>query len=119
AVPERNAEMLRHVGRAWDLVGRGCVAREMPVLGEDKLFGREPAHALHEAALDLANVDRRIERLADVVDDVDARDLHLASGDVDYDLGAGGPVREIVERPAGCGFFVPVNFRRAVETRDD
>src|SRR3712207_8535932 len=44
-----------------DLVGRRRM-REEPSFGvEDELLGREPAHALHEAALDLADVDRRVQ----------------------------------------------------------
>ena len=32
---------------------------EPPLLVEDQFLGGEPAHALHEAALDLADVERR------------------------------------------------------------
>ena len=38
-----------------------------------QLFGRQPAHALDERALDLAEVDRRVERAADVVQHVGAQ----------------------------------------------
>ena len=39
----------------------GAWVSRRPFGVEDELLGREPAHALHEAALDLADVDRRVE----------------------------------------------------------
>ena len=80
-----------------------------------QLLGRQPAHALDEAALDLAEVDRRIDRAADVVQEVGAQHPVLAGERIDDDLGHGGAVGEIVERPAaGAGAVVP-DLGRAVE----
>ena len=54
----------RHVAAAGDLVGRRPVRAQM-ALGRPTTSSsrREPAHALHEGALDLAEIDRGIERL--------------------------------------------------------
>ena len=83
---EPRVEDRRHVGGDRDLVGRRRVGGQ-PSLGVvDQLFGRQPAHALDEAALDLADVERRIDRGADVVQEVGAQDLHLAGQRVDRDL---------------------------------
>jgi hypothetical protein len=44
------------------------VRLERPGLVPPQLLGGEPAHALDEAALDLAEVDRGIEGAADVAE---------------------------------------------------
>jgi hypothetical protein len=72
------------------------------LLVPDQLLGRQPAHPLDEPALDLPDVDRGVQRLAAVVQDVGAQDLVLAGQRVDDHLVAGGPVGEVEERPA-CG----------------
>ena len=71
-----------------------------PSLLEDQLLGGEPAHALHEAALDLADVDGRIQRAADIVQDVDAQEPVLARERIDDHLRAGRAIGEVEERPA-------------------
>ena len=89
--------------------------QEPPLGVEDQLLGGEPAHALHEAALDLADVDRRVQRAPAIVQDVDAHDPVLAGEGVDDDLGAGRPVGEVEERPAAALGPVPGDLRRLVE----
>ena len=69
---KRDAEIGRHVGGDRNLVGGGRMREQAALLVEDQLLGGEPAHALHEAALDLADIDGRIQRASDIVEDVDA-----------------------------------------------
>ncbi len=80
-----------------------------------QLLGGEPAEPLDEAALDLADIDRRVQRAAAIVQDVDALDAGLARERVDGGLGAGGAVGEVVERVAPPRVAVPVDRRRLVE----
>ena len=65
-----------------------------------QLFRREPAHSLDEAALDLAHVDRRVQRLADIVQNVDAQQPIFAGQRVHDYFGHRGTVAKIVERHA-------------------
>ena len=44
---------------------------EPALVVEHQFLGGEPAHALHEAALDLADIDGGIEGAADIMQDVD------------------------------------------------
>ena len=88
------------VGRR-DLVGAGRVRGELARLRmPHQLLGGEPAHALDERALDLADVDRRVQRAADVVQHVGAQQAPLAGERVHRDLGHGRAVAEVVERLA-------------------
>ena len=71
----RAASTRKSLGRVADrrdLVGARRVREEPALARPTQLLAREPAHALHEAALDLAAVDARVQRVADVVEDVDA-----------------------------------------------
>ena len=80
-----------------------------------QLLGGEPAHALHKAALNLANVDGRVDGAAHVVQDVHPQHPVLPGQGVDGDLGAGGAVGKVIKRSAGeCGLVV-VDFGGAVE----
>jgi hypothetical protein len=54
----------------------GACVISRPVCVPDQLFGRQPAHALDERAFDLADVHRRVQRAADVVQDVGAQHFH-------------------------------------------
>ena len=58
---------------------------------EDHLFGGDETEPLDVAALDLADVDRRVRRPAGVVEDVGAQYGELAGQDVDLDLRDGEP----------------------------
>ena len=90
-------------------------ARRAVVRMPDELFHRQPAHALDEAALDLADVDRRVERPAGVVQDVRGEQLPFAGERVDDDLAHRRAVGEVVERPALHRLAVPRQARRRVE----
>ena len=88
-----------------------------PLAVPDQLLGGEPARALHVAALDLAHVQRGVQRGAAVVEDVGPQDAVLAGQRVDDDLGHRRAVGEVEERPArapGCG---PIRGRAWRRTR--
>ena len=82
----------------------------------DQLLGGQPAHALHEATLDLADVDGRVDAAAHVVQDVHGQHPALAREGVDGDLGHRRAIGEVVERPPQHGDLVVVDLGRAVET---
>src|ERR1700722_15187602 len=95
AVEQRDTEIGWHIGCAGDLVGRRRMGEQPALVVEPQLLGSEPTHALDEPALDLADVDRRIERAADVVKDVDALDFVFAGQRGDGDFGAGRAIGEV------------------------
>ena len=89
-----------------------------PLRVENQFLSGEPAHALHETALDLADIDRRIEGASDIVQDVHAPQPVLARQRVDDDFRARGSVGEIEERPARCALArSQVMLRRLVVAR--
>jgi hypothetical protein len=80
-----------------------------------QLLRRQPAEPLDEAALDLPHVDRRIERSADIMKDVDTQDPALPRERVDGDLAHRRAIGEVVERPTPPLIPVVVDVRRGVE----
>ena len=83
----------------------------------DQFLGREPARALHVSALNLADVQRRVQRGARVMQDVSAQNAVFAGQRVDHHFGAGGTIGEVVERPPASGDAVPFDVGRFVESR--
>ncbi len=61
--------------------------------------------------LRLAEVERRVQRLADIVDDIGPLDLVLTGQRVDADLGAGGSVGEVIEWTPPPFGATPVDLR--------
>jgi hypothetical protein len=82
-----DVEDLRPVGGERDLVGGRRMGAQPPLGVPPQFLGRQPAHALHEGAFDLADIDRRVQRLADIVQDVGAVDHVFAGQRVDRDFG--------------------------------
>ena len=110
-------EILRPVAAGGNLVGAGGMGAQAPLRIPDQLLAGQPAHALDEAALDLAEVDGRIQRLADVMQDVDARHLVFAGQRVDHHLAHRRAIGEVVEGMARGGAAVVVDLRRRVVAR--
>ncbi len=100
ALEERDAQGGRALAQRRQLVGRRAGGLQVAVLAPDEFLGRQPAHALDEAAFDLAAIDERRERVADVVQDVGAQQPVLPGEAVDLDLADRGAVGEVVERRA-------------------
>jgi hypothetical protein len=61
AVPERHVEHRRPVRTGRDLVGAGRMGRQPALAVPDQFLGGQPARALHIGALDLADVQRRVQ----------------------------------------------------------
>ena len=98
-----DVELLGHLGEAGQLVGAGRLGRQPAAVGPvglvpAQVLQRQPAGALDEAALDLAEVDQRRQAVADVVHDVDPAGAVGAGEAVDLDLGRRGAVGEVLER---------------------
>src|SRR5712691_5712359 len=94
--------------------------KELAALGVTQILGRQPAQALDERAGDLAAIDARIDRPADVHQHIAARHFHLAGEAIDENLGARRAHREVEERVAraavaGLARPGPVDARRCIE----
>src|SRR5262245_22328671 len=62
-----DAEVLWKIEGSWNLVRGRRVRSEAPVLVEHEFLACEPTGALHEPALDLAEIDGGVERAAAVM----------------------------------------------------
>src|SRR5262249_34012960 len=69
---ELDSEIRGHFGPRGQLVRRRAGGGEATVVVPQQLFEREPAHALDEAAFDLAAIDDGRYGIADVLEDVHA-----------------------------------------------
>ena len=87
---------------------------ESPLRVVDEFLGGEPAHALHEAALHLADVEAGVQRAAHVVDDVGTVHPHFARQRVDGHFRARRAIGEIEEGAALGPRPVPVDLGRGV-----
>src|SRR5699024_11074074 len=87
-----------------NLVGRRRVGHDPAAVGPPQLFGGQPADTLNETAFDLTHVDRRTQRAADVVDDVDGGHFVFAGQRIDQHFRAGDTVGEVLKRPAAAEF---------------
>lgn len=58
---QRNIENGRPVGTGRDFIGRGRMRAQPPSIIPDQLLSGQPASPLDKAALNLANINRRIE----------------------------------------------------------
>ena len=114
-VEHPHVEDRRHVAAAGDLVGRGPDRAQPALLVPPQLLAGEPALALHEGALDLAEIDRGIERGAAILHQVGAQHAALAGQGVDRHFGRRRAEGEIEERPAAHRRAIPVDLRRLVE----
>ena len=72
-----------------------------------ELLHGQPTSALHETALDLAEVDCRVQRFANIVQDVDAQQAVFAGQCVDDGFRDRSAIGEIVERSTPGGLAVP------------
>ena len=91
-------EDFRHVGGERDLVGGRRMGAQPPLAIPPQFFRRQPAHALNEAAFDLALVDGRVQRAADIVEHIGAVDDIFAGQRIDRDFRNGGAIGVIIER---------------------
>ena len=96
-----NTKVRREIGAGRNFVCRWCVRLQLALVVPPQFFGRQPASALHVAAFDLAEIDGGIQRVAAVVQDIDAQQHSvLARQRIDDDLGNGRAVGKVKEGPA-------------------
>ena len=112
---ELHVEHRGHVGGRGDLVGRRRAGEQTAPGVVDEALGRHPAHALDEAAHDLPHVDTRIDRPADVDEQIDPRHREFAREPVDPHLRHRGALRVVKKRIAAAGLAVVVDAGRGVE----
>ncbi len=109
-----DAQIKRHVRHRRDLVGRRAAGHQLALVVPHQFLGGQPACALNVAAFDLADIDGRVQRGADVVQNVGAQHLVLACQRVDDDLDACRTKRVVIERSATRLAAVIENLRRLV-----
>ena len=105
--------------------GTSVIAGILYVVGEwdsrsplrvvDERFGRDPAHPLDEPADDLPAIDARVDRPADIDQQIDPRHAQLAGEAVDEHLGHGGALRVIEERSSLARLAIEIDARRGVK----
>ena len=114
-IEEGDVELRRHIGHMGDLVRRRRMGEQLSRAGVTERFGGDPAHALHETTRHLPQIDRRIDRSAQIHEDVGARHLHVARVAVDEHFGHGTAAGVIAERVPLAGLPVEVDIRRREE----
>nr|GEU28080.1 hypothetical protein [Tanacetum cinerariifolium] len=114
-VVQGHAQVVRAVGNTGDLVSGRRVRHQFAGAVPPQLLGREPAHALDERALHLADVDGGVERTARVVQRIGAQQLPFAGERVHHHLGDGRAIGVVRERMAAHGFRVPVQAGRGIK----
>ena len=72
--PDLHIEVFGAITGCGYLIGRRGVGFQLACFIPPQFFGGQPAHALNKAALNLAQINRRVQRPADVVQDIDGQD---------------------------------------------
>ncbi len=88
-----------------------------PFIVPDKLFRGQPAHALHEAAFHLTNINDTVQRTARIVKNIGALHHIFASQCIDRNFRTGCTISVIIEGVAFTLCAIPMDFRRFVMTR--
>ena len=114
---QTHAEIARHVPDRRNFVGVGRMREQFALAVPDQFLGGEPTHALHETTFDLSAIDTLIDGLSAVVENVDAAHMHVAGETIDLDFADRGTYRKIIKRVPLARIPVPMDLRRAVETR--
>merc|ERR1712117_619423 len=103
AAEETHVELGGDVAEAGDLVGAGPLRQQVPVGRVHELLHHEQSVTLCKCPFNLPDVDRRVETLPQVHDDVRLEDGVVAGEAVDLDHGAAGAVGGVVKpSPAVC-----------------
>lgn len=114
-VEQVEIEHRRQIADVRDLVRRRRVRQQHAAVRVLQLLGGAPAHPLDEGPEQLAAVDARVDRYADVHEHVDARDAQFAGEAVDLDLGDRRAVGEVEERRPLARIAVQVHPGRGIE----
>ncbi|GEM_PF-4576266 len=83
----------------------------------DKLFRSQPAHALHETAFNLAEIDDAIERSPGIMKNISAFHHIFAGERINGNFRASRAIGVIVKSVAFTFGAIPVDFRCLVMTR--
>ncbi len=115
-MPQLDVEVRGDVSSGWDFVGAGAPRQQLAVSTPDQFFGGDPAQTLHKTALDLSDVQRRVERMPHIMQDVHAQQFVLTRQRINRHLAAGSAIRKVVERTTTQGGTVVVDVGRGVKT---
>ena len=81
----------------------------------NQLLVRQPPRALDETAFHLPARDTEINRVADIVQNIDPTDVSHAGEAIDFDLTDRSPDRKIMKRLSAPGRTVVMNFGSLVK----
>ena len=114
--PQSDVEVLWHIAGGRNFVSAGRVGGELALVVPHQLFGGEPAHTLHKAAFNLPDVERWVDAVPHVVQDVNGQHAVFAGEGVNGHFGASRAISKVVKRSPSEGGFVVVDFGCAVKT---
>ncbi len=90
-------------GQTWALgLQMTTLDPRVPLITPHQLFQAAPAHALHEAALYLADVDGRVQAGSNIHHNVHAASIKVAIQGVKLHFRTARAVGEVVERPSAA-----------------
>ena len=112
---QRNVEFFRNVVSWWYFVVGRTASDDEAIGCKKRFFQSEQTEALNKTSLDLADVNGRIDTLAQIHDDIRPHNFVIARQTVDFNFWTGGPVGEISEGFAAVRSKVVANVRRPVK----
>lgn len=95
---QRYPHVGRHVANGRNFVAGGAVGHQSPLLIPYPLFAGQPANSLYNPPLYLTDINCRIQRRADVVQNITAKQSVLACQGVNNLFYTGGTKGVVVER---------------------
>jgi len=105
------AQVQRHVCHRGDLVAGRAVGHQLALGIPHQFLHGQPARPLYIPAFDLADVDGRVQRGTDIMEDIGTQHFVFAGQGVDDHLGAGGAKGKVIKRPTTCLSAVIKNLR--------
>ena len=113
---KRDVENFRRIADRRNFVSVGRMREQSPLRIPNQFFRCKPSRALNESAFDLTAGDSAIHRIAGVVQNIDALDLHHPGEAIDLDFADRRADREIMKRFSLAGLAIEMNVRRFVKT---
>mmetsp|Transcript_16112 Transcript_16112/g.32628 ORF Transcript_16112/g.32628 Transcript_16112/m.32628 type:complete len:276 (+) Transcript_16112:94-921(+) len=106
-IRQMNAEVCRYVVEGRDLICAWAASEELPranpwvlLVAPDQLLHRAPAKTLNERAFNLSDINRWVDTLPHIHENISTDHVGVASEAVNLNLSAGHAHREVVEREA-------------------
>lgn len=112
-----HAKIMRDIRDGRDFVGGAGVRQQAPLPVPHQLLRRHPAHALHEPPFHLPDIQRRIQRSARIVQDVDPLDLILTGQRIHRHFRTGRAVHKVIKRLSAPRFAIVMNARHPIVAR--